>query len=141
MEEVVAHSVARPRLEAVLLGIFAALAATLAVGGLYGVLAYSVAQRTREIGIRMALGADAGRLLTGVVRDGLGLMLAGIVAGLAAALALTRLLASLLYEVKPADPLTFAGVCALLLAVGLGAAWVPARRVVRVDPARSLRWE
>ena len=141
MEQVVAQSVARPRLEAYLLGVFAVLALVLAAIGLYGLLAYSVAQRTREIGIRMALGADAGRLVSGVVRDGLGLMLAGIVAGLVAALALTRLLASLLYEVRPADPLTFAGVCALLLAVGISAAWVPARRVVRVDPARSLRWE
>jgi len=141
MEQVVATSVARPRLEAFLLGVFAVLALVLAAIGLYGLLAYSVARRTREIGIRMALGADASRLVGSVVRQGLGLVFAGTLAGLAAALALTRLLASLLYEVKPADPLTFLAVCALLMAVGLGAAWVPARRVVRVDPARSLRWE
>lgn len=141
MEQVVAQSVARPRLESVLLGIFAAMALLLAVIGLYGVLAYSVTQRTREIGIRMALGANARQLVGGVVRDGLTLILAGTVAGLAMALALTRLLASLLYEVEPADPLTFAAVCGLLLAVGLCAAWLPARRVARVDPARSLRWE
>jgi putative ABC transport system permease protein len=141
MNEVVAQSVARPRMEAVLLGIFAALAVALAAIGLYGVLAYSVTQRTREIGIRMALGADVAQLVTGVVRDGLGLMVAGIAVGLAAALALTHLLASLLYDVRPADPLTFAAVSALLLAVGLCAAWAPARRAAAVDPAGSLRSE
>lgn len=141
MEQVVEQSVARPRLEAFLLGVFAVLALLLAAIGLYGLLAYSVARRTREIGIRMALGANTSRLVGGVVREGLGLVLAGMLAGLVAALALTRLLASLLYDVKPTDPLTFLGVCGLLLVVGLCAAWVPARRVVAVDPARSLRWE
>jgi putative ABC transport system permease protein len=141
MEQVVAQSVARPRLEAVLLAIFAVLALLLAAIGLYGVLAYSVTQRTREIGIRMALGANASQLVRGVVRDGLVLILAGMAAGLAGALALTRLLESLLYDVKPADPLTLIGVCGLLLAVGLCASWAPARRVVTLDPARSLRLE
>jgi ABC-type antimicrobial peptide transport system permease subunit len=89
----------------------------------------------------MALGADVAQLVTGVVRDGLGLMVAGIAVGLAAALALTHLLASLLYDVRPADPLTFAAVSALLLAVGLCAAWAPARRAAAVDPAGSLRSE
>ena len=141
MEQVVEQSVARPRLEAFLLGVFAVMALLLASIGLYGLLAYSVARRTREIGIRMALGANTSRLVGDVVREGLRLILAGMLAGLVAALALTRLLASLLYEVKPADPPTFFGVCGLLLAVGLCAAWVPARRIVTVDPARSLRWE
>jgi putative ABC transport system permease protein len=141
MDQVVAQSVARPRLEAALLAVFAALALLLAVIGLYGVLAYSVTQRTREIGIRMALGADAAQLVRGVVRDGLELMLAGIVAGLAAALALTRLLESLLFDIKPTDPLTLAAVSALLLAVGLCASWLPARRAAAVDPVGSLRAE
>jgi putative ABC transport system permease protein len=141
MEQVVAQSVARPRLESVLLAIFAVLATVLAAIGLYGVLAYSVTQRTREIGIRMALGADRSQLVRGVVRDAFGLMLAGLVAGLAASLVLTRLLASLLYEVKPTDPPTLLAVCGLLLLVGVCAAWIPARRVAAVDPVRSLRWE
>jgi putative ABC transport system permease protein len=141
MEQVVEQSVARPRLEAFLLGVFAVMALLLASIGLYGLLAYSVARRTREIGIRMALGANTSRLVGDVVREGLRLILAGMLAGLVAALALTRLLASLLYEVKTTDPPTSFGVCGLLLAVGLCAAWVPARRIVTVDPARSLRWE
>ena len=141
MEQVEAQSVARPRLEAMLLAIFAGMALLLAVIGIYGVLAYSVTQRTREIGIRMALGASSPQLVGGVLRDGLKLMLAGMLAGLAASLALTRLLASLLFEVQPADPLTFASVSALLLLVGLCASLIPARRVVAVDPVRSLRWE
>ncbi len=141
MEQVEAQSVARPRLEAVLLGVFAALAVLLAVVGLYGMLAYSVTQRTREIGIRVALGASQPQLVWGVMADGLGLMLAGMIAGLAAALALARLLASLLYEVQPTDPLTFAAVCGVLLAVGLCASWLPARRAAAVDPVSSLRAE
>jgi predicted permease len=141
MEQVEAQSVARPRLEAVLLGVFAALAVLLAVVGLYGMLAYSVTQRTREIGIRVALGASQPKLVWGVMADGLGLILAGMIAGLAAALALARLLASLLYEVQPTDPLTFAAVCGVLLVVGLCASWLPARRAAAVDPVSSLRAE
>ena len=141
MEQLTAESVARPRMETVLLGVFAAMALLLAVIGLYGVLAYSVTQRTREIGIRMALGATGSQLMRSVMRDGLLLMLTGIIAGLIASLALTRVLESLLYDVKPADPLTLLAASGLLLAVGLGASWAPARRVVTVDPVRSLRWE
>jgi ABC-type antimicrobial peptide transport system permease subunit len=133
--------VARPRLESILLGIFAGVALLLAAIGLYGVLAYSVSQRTREIGIRMALGANPAQLARGIVRDGLGLMLAGIIGGLAASFALTRLLRSLLYHISPADPLTIAAVCALLLVVGLFASWLPARRAAAVDPVGSLRME
>ena len=110
----------------------------IASGNVASLLLMRGTERQREM---MALGAEASQLVTGVVRDGLALLLAGIAAGLAAALALTRLLASLLYEVKPTDPLMLFAVCALLLAVGSCAAWVPAWRVVRVDPARSLRWE
>ena len=141
MEDVLSASVARPLLESVLLGIFAGLALLLAIIGLYGVLAYSVSQRTREIGIRMALGAKPSQLVAEVIRDGLSLMLPGMIAGLAASLALTRLLRSLLYGIEPGDPLTIAGVCAVLLVVGLLASWLPARRAAAVDPTVSLRWE
>jgi putative ABC transport system permease protein len=140
-EQVVAQSVARPRFAMVLLGVFAGLALLLASVGLYGVLAYSVSQRTREIGIRMALGASASYLARGVVGNGLRLMLVGMAAGLTAALVLARILASLLYEVKPEDPITYVAIACLLLAVGTLAAWVPARRILAVDPAHSLRWE
>jgi len=141
MEDVVAESVARPRLESVLLGIFAAIALVLAIIGLYGVLAYVVTQQTREIGIRMALGADSSRLVRDVLGHGLGLMLAGIAAGLVLALALTRYIGSLLYDVRPVDPPTFVAVCVVLLSAGLLASWLPARRAAAVDPMRSLRWE
>ncbi len=141
MEQLVSDSVARQRLESLLLGIFAVLALVLAAVGLYSVLAYSVALRTREIGVRMALGASPLQLVRGVVRDGLGLMLPGIAAGLAASLALTRLLGSLLYGVTPMDPLTYAAVSLLLLVVGIFASWLPARRAAAVDPVGSLRIE
>jgi putative ABC transport system permease protein len=141
MEDVVSESVARPRLESVLLGIFAAIALVLAIIGLYGVLAYVVTQQTREIGIRMALGADSSRLVREVLGHGLGLMLAGIATGLVLALALTRYIGSLLYDVKPTDPLTFIVVCVALICAGLLASWLPARRAAAVDPMLSLRWE
>jgi putative ABC transport system permease protein len=141
MEDVESESVARPRLESVLLGVFAGIAVVLAIVGLYGVLAYAVAQQTREIGIRMALGAESSRLVRDVLGHGLRLMLVGVAAGLVLALALTRYLASLLFDVKPADPLTFIGVCAVLISAGLLASWLPARRAAAVDPMLSLRWE
>jgi len=141
MEDVESESVARPRLESVLLGVFAGIALTLAIIGLYGVLAYVVTQQTREIGIRMALGADSSRLVRNVLGQGLGLMIAGVAVGLVLALALTRYVGSLLYGVKPTDPLTFALACIALLFAGLLASWLPARRAAAVDPMRSLRWE
>ncbi len=141
MEQVEAESVARPRVESVLLAVFAGLALLLAIVGLYGVLAYLVVQRTREIAIRMALGADGRRLVRDVLRDGLSLTLIGIAGGLALSLALTRYMASLLYDVQATDPPTLAGVCACLLLVGMVASWLPARRAAAVDPMRSLRWE
>lgn len=141
MDQIVSESVARPRLESVLMGVFAAIALLLAAVGLYGVLAYSVTQRTREIGIRMALGADSSLLVRDVIRDGMRLMLPGLAAGIIASLALTRLLGSLLYGITPNDPLTFGAVSAVLLFVGVVASWVPARRAARVDPVTSLRWE
>ena len=133
--------VSRPRFNTVLFSIFAALALLLAAIGTYGVLAYSVAQRTQEIGIRMALGASTSTVLRLVVGKALALTAAGIVTGLAAAYLLTRYLSSLLFEIKPDDPLTFAMVSLLLAAIALAASWIPARRAVRVDPAVALRSE
>jgi putative ABC transport system permease protein len=141
MDQVIANSVARPRLGALLVGVFAGLALLLAAVGLYGVLAYSVTQRTREIGIRLALGASSARLVKDVVRDGLKLVLAGLTVGLFAALVLVRLVRLLLFDVKPNDPIALLGALTLLLIVGLVAAWVPARRITKVDPMASLRWE
>jgi putative ABC transport system permease protein len=111
----------------------------LASVGLYGVLAFSVAQRTREIGIRMALGAQAGDVLRLVLRQGLGLSLVGVAVGIAASLAGTRVLRGLLYGVAPTDPATFAAVALLLVTVALVACLIPARRALRVDPVVALR--
>ena len=129
----------QPRFNAVLLGIFSGIALLLATVGIYGVLSYSVTQRTREIGIRMALGAARRDVVRMVAGHALRLAAAGMVIGLALALALTRYLGSLLFEMQPADPLTFAGVCVLLTAIVLVASWIPARRAAQVDPVRALR--
>ena len=129
------------RLISVLSAAFAVLATLLAAVGLYGVLAYSVAQRTREIGVRMALGADAGRVRAMVLRQMSGMMLVGGGIGLAGALGLGRAARSLLYGLEGHDPVVFALAAALLTLVALGAAYVPARRASRVDPVRALRYE
>jgi predicted permease len=141
MDERVSGLLAHPRFRAILLGIFAGLALVLAATGIYGVLAQSVLQRTHEIGIRMALGAERRSLLWFVVRQGTVLALAGVAAGLLVALAFTRYLAGMLFAVRATDPLTFAAVSALLLAVALLASYVPARRASRVDPMVALRHE
>jgi len=141
MEERVARSLEGRRFAMMLLGIFSGFALVLAAVGLYGVLAFAVSQRTREIGIRMALGAQAADVLKQVMREGMILVLIGVAAGLAAALALTRLLGSLLYGVSATDPVTFAGISLLLAGVALGACFVPARRATRVDPMVALRYE
>jgi ABC-type antimicrobial peptide transport system permease subunit len=123
------------------LGVISLLAVVLGTVGQYGVLSYIVAERTREIGVRMALGAQAGRVQRMVVGQGAGVMLVGVVVGLLAAAASTRALGSLLFEVGALDPLAFVGVAGTMVLVGLFAAWVPARRASRVDPMESLRGE
>ncbi|HEX5438074.1 MAG TPA: ADOP family duplicated permease [Gemmatimonadaceae bacterium] len=141
VETVLAQSIAGPRFNMVLLTLFAGLALALAAVGLAAVVGYAVAERTHEIGIRMALGAREESVLRQVVMQGLRATLAGLVVGLVGALAATRALATLLYGVEPRDPLTFAAVAALLLAVALVASWLPARRAARVDPIIALRAE
>jgi ABC-type antimicrobial peptide transport system permease subunit len=139
LEELVAASVAQRRLVLAVLGFFAASALLLAGIGLYGVVACTVSQRTREIGIRMAVGAPRRAVLGLFLRQGARLTGLGIVLGLLGAVALTRLLASQLYGVEPTDPATFAIVAGLLLLVALGASFLPARRAAAVDPMNALR--
>jgi predicted permease len=132
---------AKMRIQVLLIGGFGLLALVLASLGLYGVLSYSVAQRSHEIGIRMALGATASDVLRLVVRQGFKLAAIGIALGLAGALAITRILKSLLHGLSPTDPLTFAVISVLLVLVALVACWLPARRVAKVDPMIALRCE
>jgi predicted permease len=141
MDAVVAATTAEPRFQARLFGTFAFLAFALAVVGIYGVLAYSVAQRTREIGVRMALGARRTNVFGMLLRDALGLGLAGVVIGGIGALAVTRALRSFLFEVQPADPQVFALVSVMLVVAAIFASYVPARRALRVDPMVALRHE
>ena len=141
MEDDLAESIAPRRFNFLLLGTFAASAVILALIGIYGVMSYAVTQRTQEIGVRIALGARHGEILRMVVGQGMAVALTGIVIGIAAALALTRLMASLLYDVKPNDPLTFATVAAALLATAFIACCAPAVRAARVDPVLALRYE
>jgi predicted permease len=141
MDEVVDGSLADRRLNLVLLGLFAGVAVVLTAVGLYGVIAYLVAQRTREMGIRMALGARAGDVVGLVMRQGMRLAALGVALGLVAAVALTRVMAGLLYGVAPRDPVTFGAVAALLAAVALLATYVPARRASRADPMLAIRSE
>jgi ABC-type antimicrobial peptide transport system permease subunit len=129
------------RLIARLAGFFSLLALVLACIGLYGLLAYEVARRTREIGIRMALGAQRGDVLRQVVKQGLVLALIGAVVGIGVALGVTRYLKAMLYDVRAYDPMTIVVVVALLIVVALAACWIPARRATRVDPMVALRYE
>jgi putative ABC transport system permease protein len=139
MQEIVSNSVAEPRFRTMLLGGFALTALVLAAVGVYGLISFSVAQRTREIGIRVALGARPAQVTRPIVREGLTLALIGIALGLAGAAFATRLLSALLFGVEATDPLTFAGVAVLLLAVALLASYLPSRRALRVDPLTALR--
>jgi ABC-type antimicrobial peptide transport system permease subunit len=141
LEQLLARSEANRRFTALLLGIFAAVALTLAAIGVYGVIAYSTAQRTREIGIRVALGAARRDVMVMVLRDGVVVAGAGVALGIAAAAALTRSLAGLLFGVAPRDPLTFAAAAVVLLAVAVAATYLPARRAIRVEPMTALRAE
>ena len=141
MEQVRAASIAPERLNLTLLGLFAALALILAAIGLYGVMAYSVAQRAHEIGVRMALGARGRDVLKLVVRQGLALTLIGVAIGLAGASVVTHAMRTLLFEVSGADPMTFVGIPLLLVVVALLACWIPARRATRVNPVVALRQE
>src|SRR6266403_205581 len=141
LEQVRNISVAPQRFNLSLFGLFAALALVLAAVGIYGVMAYSVAQRTREIGIRMALGAQRRDVVKLVLGQGLRHAALGVFLGLAGAFALTRLMASLLYGVRPTDPITFAGVTLILAGVALLACYLPARKAMRVDPMVALRYE
>jgi putative ABC transport system permease protein len=141
MDQIVIQSTARDQFNTLLLGTFAFFATLLASVGLYGLIAYSVEQRTLELGIRLALGADLPRLRNMIVRQAMTLAAIGIGIGLAASFGLTRLLATLLYNVKPTDPVIFASVAVLLGAVALLASYLPARKALRIDPAMALRHE
>jgi predicted permease len=141
MDEAVAASVAQPRFRMVLLALFAMTAMLIATCGLYGLMAYAVTQRRREIGVRMALGADRRDVLRLVLTRALRVVLAGLIVGLAGAVAVTRVLQTFLFGVTPTDPLVFTIVTLLLLAVGLIAAWLPARRATRIDPWDAVRAE
>jgi putative ABC transport system permease protein len=141
MDQLISDSVARSRLTAVLLGVFAALAMILACIGIYGVMAYTTAQRRNEIGIRVALGAQRGDILQLVLGQGVKLAILGVVIGIAGGLALTRLLQNLLFHISASDPFTFAGVAILLTLVALAACYIPVRRAMRVDPMVALRHE
>ena len=141
MSERSARTFSRERFGASLLGLLAAIALFLASVGVYGLVSETVSARTREIGVRMALGASPADIVRDVVRRGLALAALGLAAGLAAALALSRLLSSLLFQVRPHDAATYAAVCGLLLLLTAGASWVPARRATRIDPTRALRTE
>jgi len=141
MEQRMGESLEQRRFNMLLFGIFAAVALLLASVGIYGVLAYAVSQRRQEIGIRIALGATAGNVAGLVLRQGLLLAGAGVLIGAAAGFGLTRWMASLIFGVSAADPLTFSSVSALLIAIALLASYVPARRAARMDPMQSLRVE
>src|SRR5205807_8748703 len=141
LEQILSGQVAPRRFNAILLGSFAALGLLIAVVGIYGVISYSVSQRTHEIGVRMALGAQSREVIKLVIKQGMTLALAGVATGLTGALAITRVMSSLLYGVKPTDATTYGGLSLLLVVVACLACLVPARRAAKVDPMEALRYE
>src|SRR5713101_1586073 len=141
LQEHVGVSLFRQRMAATLLSLFGVLAVSLAAVGLYGVMTYTVSRRTRELGIRIAVGATRGEVLKLVLGEALFLSAVGITIGLIAALIVTRFLTQLLYGVGPADPITFAIIPIVLFGVALGASYVPARRAIKLDPVMALRIE
>jgi putative ABC transport system permease protein len=141
MDELITAANARRRFQTSLLSIFAAIALLLALVGIYGLMTYSVKQRTPELGIRMTLGASRMEILAMVIRQGVGVTAMGVAIGIGGALALTRLLAASLYGVKPTDPITFYAVPVLILMVSAAACFVPAWKATRIDPAIALRYE
>jgi len=141
MDDLLAGETAVQRFEAAAVGLFAALALLLAGVGIYGVISYMVSQRTREIGVRMALGAQRGDVLRMVIRDGMLMAGAGMAVGIGGALALTRLMRNLLFQITPTDPLTYSAVTVILVTVALLACCIPARRAMRVEPMTALRYQ
>jgi putative ABC transport system permease protein len=141
MDDVLSRAEARPRFLTLLLTLFSAVALAIATVGIYGVVSYSVARRTKEFGLRMVLGAQSGDVLGLVMKQGAGLILIGVAFGLLMAVLFTRLMASLLFGVTPTDLATFVSVTAVLCVVTLAACYVPAKRATRVDPIQTLRYE
>jgi len=141
MSHAVGNVLWQSRFNLMLIGIFSAIAMILAVVGIYGVMAYEVAQRTQEIGIRMALGANRNGIVRLVFSQSLRMVLIGVIVGVGSALVLARLMTTMIYQVQPADPLTYVGVTALVFAVAALSALLPARRATRVDPIIALRYE
>jgi putative ABC transport system permease protein len=141
MDAVLSEAQSQPRFLTLLLTLFSGAALVIATVGIYGVISYSVARRSKEFGLRMALGAQPGNVLSLVMKQGVVLTAVGVMVGVGAALALTRLMATLLFGVQPTDPITFLGVSALLAAVALAASYVPALRATKVDPLKALRYE
>jgi putative ABC transport system permease protein len=141
LERVVSDSIAQPRFNMVLLGIFAGLALILASVGIYGVMSYSVTQRTQELGVRIALGAQRRDIFSLVLKQGIILALIGVGIGLAAAIGLSKVVASVLYGISATDPVTFISVAVIMIAVAVVACFFPARKATKVDPLTAMRYE